>query len=266
MSEIGNQKSEIGNPPDYRLRLPALHAYRAAAGQRRALAFCDLPEFAAGLILRPLTLPALTILLARGNRFLRAPGTETLDDVLDYLWVHAPTYRPTTAPGWRRAKRRHLAPFLRALTSPLRYRLARFCWRLARPRATPGSHSIPTPAEHAAAVLTLAILEIRALLATAFADAGAPLAAPPAPIATLEAHFIHNLHTAYGWSTARIRATPLKQLFQLDRCQRRAAGETIADAGEHHLIAAHLARRQSEIDRMKSAPDASDKSASVIGH
>lgn len=237
---------------DCRTRLPAIFEYRAAAARRRAAAFCDLPDVVAGITLAALTPRTFSMLLAQGNRFICATRGETIDDVLDYLWIHAPNHTHCGIQGWQIRKRAHLAPFMRLLTHrgfffSLVGRLSRRRRRAAS--ADPSAPLAPiTRAEQAAATLVVAITDIRAVVAEAFADTTAATGRPGAPIATLEAHFIHNLAMAYQWTPERTRATPLKQLFQLDRCQRRAAGEDVVDSGEQALMAAHLARRQAALD------------------
>lgn len=227
---------------EYRTRLPAVFAYRAEATRRRAAAFCDAPESVCAVPVQPLTPRTFSMLLAMGNRFICATAGETLEDVVDYLWLHAADYTHTGVQGWSVRKRAHLAPFMRQLTQPWRAGWRGAVWKLIRGRKA-GSH-----VEHAAAVMVIAITEIRALVAEGFADTTAATGNPGAPIATLEAHFIHNMATAYGWDAERTRNTPLKQLFQLDRCQRRAAGDAVPDRGEQALMAAHLAARQAAID------------------
>ncbi len=186
------------------------------------------------------------MLLATGNRFICSREGERLEDVIDYLWFHAPNYTHCGFQGWQVRKRVHIAPFMRQLTQPWRTGWRNLVWMLLRSRKT------ATNTEHAAAVMVIAITEIRALVAEAFADTTGATGAPGSPIATLEAHFIHNMATAYQWTTERTRNTPLKQLFQLDRCQRRAAGESVPDRIEQSLMAAHLAARQAEIDKQTS--------------
>lgn len=182
------------------------------------------------------------MLLAMGNRFICATRGEEIEDVVDYLWLHAANYTHTGVQGWRVRKRMHLAPFMRQLTQPWRAGWREWVWRALRGRRT------ATHTEHAAATMVIAITEIRAIVAEAFADTTAETGTPGAPIATLEAHFIHNMATAYRWTPERTRNTPLKQLFQLHRCIRQSHGEGIVDRGEMAIMANHLAARQAALD------------------
>lgn len=220
---------------DYRLRLPELAEYRAAAVKRRAAAFCDVPEDVLCIPVQPLTPRTYSMLLAKGNRFI-VGGMPKIDDVVDYLWLHAANWTHCGVDGWELRKRQHLRP----LTVQLRQPWRRFL-RL-KPRA-----------EHAAAAMALAIVDIKRIVDEAFADTIAATGAPGAPIATLEAHFIHLMGVAYQWAPERTRVTPLKQLFQLNRCIRQARGDTVQDAGEEMILYRHLKAKNDALAAARAA-------------
>jgi hypothetical protein len=211
--------------PDQRLYLPELFAVRARANQRRALAFTDLPLSVLGVRIRPLTPRSWSMLLAIDSPFARG-GTVDGIHVLDFLWIHSPVYRSTAATGWRLAKAWALLPAL---------------WRLARPvhRAL----GLGGNADLALAALALATVEIRDLVAEAFADAPDRKAKPAAPVATLEAFLVHEFATEYGWAPDAVAAMPLARLIQLHKCLRLSRGEEPTDAEENEVLAAHLKKR-----------------------
>ncbi len=217
--------------PDHRLRLPELVAYREAAARRRAAAFCDAPDYVLGIVVQPLTPRTFSMLAAVGCHFV-CGGRPTEGDVRNWIWFHSPAWTNRQGAGWQRRKAAALRPFLRQLDAhPLLRRLTRR----------------PLDLAHYHAVMALAIADIRRLVEDAFADcpAGGP---DVAPVATMEAQLTNTFAKAYGWAPERTRATPLRQLFQLVRCIQQANGHDIADRGEQEIVAAHLRRRQAELD------------------
>lgn len=238
---------------DYRLRLPALLEYRAAACRRRAAAFAPWPDIVMGTRCLSLTAPSFSILVASGNRFV-CGGQEDFDDVLDYLWIHSPLYVPTCEPDWRPRKRRAVAPFMRLLTSRWGQFVIRFLQAFGHRHSAIGNPG-RTAAHHSAAVVTLAIVEIRAIIEEAFADFPEVAGADSTPLATLEANLLHEFSRAYpGWSPERIRALPLKQLAQLHRRIRATRGEYVTDKGEQQIKANHLRARYAALEAAQSAP------------
>ena len=162
------------------------------------------------------------MLLATENRFV-CGGAPQLEDVINYIWFHSSAYTHTGVAGWARRKRRVLRPLMLNITQSWRRLLLR------RPNY-----------EHIGATLAVAICGCRAKVNEAFADTTAAAGRPGAPIATLEAHFVHLMAASYGWLPERTRNTPLRQLFQLNRCIRQGNGEKVADPQEQEILAAHL--------------------------
>lgn len=228
----------MSQPSDQRLRLPALLEYRAQAAQRRAAAFCDAPNAILGMAIRPFTPATYSALYAMRSPFLlqRSPQIE---DVAAFIWLHSPDYCHTGIAGWHQKKTRALAPLRRQLRQPWRR------WLGMRPDR-----------DHALAVVAIASAEIIRIVDEAFADAPAAAGRPAKPLATLEAFFVHEMAVAYGWTPDRTRHTPIAQLMQLHRCIRSARGQEITDDGEDKLLAAHLRRRQQELDAQRTAANA----------
>ncbi len=199
-------------------------AYRAAAAQRRAEAFCQAPEYIAGIRVLPPSPASWSMLYAIGSRFVRG-GSPGEGDVRNYLWFHSPLYCAPSAPFFRLRKWLALEPLLRRLAPPFH-----------------------RPADRRYfAVLLVAIEQIRRHLSEAFADAPPASGRGGASLATLEAYFIHEFAMAYQWKPDRTRWTPLRQLTQLHRCIRAARGEKIIDAGEEDLLYRHLLTRNAAL-------------------
>lgn len=223
------------NPPDHRLRLPALVEYRMAAARRRAEAFCDAPLTVLGTPIHAPTPATFSAMFAMQSPFVFNARADA-GDVAAFLWLHSPDYCHTGIAGWRQRKARALRRYRFELSQPWRK------WFGLKPDRA-----------RAVAVVALCITEIERLIADAFADAPAAAGKPAKPVATLEAFFIHEFATAYGWTPERTRHTPLAQLMQLHRCIRSARGQEITDDGEDKIMAAHLAARQAKLDAEKAA-------------
>lgn len=215
---------------DQRLKLPELVAYREAASRRRAAAFCDAPDYVLGQEVRPLTPRTFSMLVAVDCHFILG-GRATEGDVRNYLWFHSPRWRHAGTPRWQSEKRRALRPLFRELASP---------WRRVL--------GLPLDMPRYAAALALAVADIRRLVEDAFADCPAG-SGDGAAIATLEAQLVSAFARELHWPADYTRNQPLRQLFQLLRCLRSARGEDVGDRGEQEILAAHLRRRQEEIDQ-----------------
>jgi hypothetical protein len=225
----------MSDTPDQRLRLPQLGEYRAAQATRRAEAFCDAPEYVLGIEVRPLTPATFSMLLATGNAFITGGKPGELD-VRNYIWLHSPLFCHIGNKDFYARRKRALRKVDVALCEPWRRRL--------RLGATPGRYY---PA------LLRAMTEIRALIESAFADAGSPSARPSKPLATLEAFFVHEFAVAYHWMPDRTRHMPLRQIIQMHRCIRAARGDEVSDEGEDNILAEHLNKRHAELMAAKAA-------------
>lgn len=226
----------MNDAPDQRLRLPALAEYRAATAQRRAEAFCDVPDHVLGIPVSPLTPRTFSMLFAVRSRFLFG-GTPLEGDVRNYVWFHSPLYANCTTPDWRRRKRRALAPLARQLgVEPWRRWLG-----------------LGVSADRYAAALALAASDINQIMDAAFADAPRAAGSRRAPLASLEASLVHECAAAYHWPPERTRSTPLRQLFQLNRCLAAASGHEVRDEGEDAILADHLARKNAELAAARAA-------------
>jgi hypothetical protein len=219
---------------DQRLKLPELVAYREAASRRRAAAFCDAPDYVLGQEVRPLTPRTFSMLVAVDCHFILG-GRATEGDVRNYLWFHSPRWCHAGTPGWQRRKAMALRPLFVELASPWRRRMG-----------------LPLDMARYAAALALAVADIRRIVEDAFADCPAS-GGDGAAIATLEAQLVAAFARELHWSPEYTRNQPLRQLFQLLRCVRAARGEEINDRGEQEILAAHLRRRQDEIDKQAAA-------------
>lgn len=223
-------------PPDQRLRLPALAEYRLTAGQRLAVAFCDLTEFVMGCEVLPITPRTFSMLMAAQNSFV-AGGQPQIGDVVDFIWFHSPNYVRTDRAGQPAIKRSAVRPFTRQLAQPWRKWLG---WMKPQPQAM---------------IMALAVCEIRALLDSTFACAGRGNSGPA--LACIEAQMIHGFAMGYQWPPERTRNTPLRQLFQLDRCLALSRGVEVRDDTESDMIAAHLMRRNAEANPERAAQEVS---------
>lgn len=162
-------------------------------------------------------------------------GRATEGDVRNYLWFHAASWCHAGTPGWQRRKAMALRPLFCQLASPWRRRMG-----------------LPLDVPRYAAALALAVADIRRIVEDAFADCPAG-GGEGAAIATLEAQLVAAFAREFRWSPEYTRNQPLRQLFQLLRCIRAARGEDINDRGEQEMLAAHLRRRQDEIDQQAAA-------------
>lgn len=226
--------SDMGIPLNSPL-YPKLLEYRRESAKRRAIAFCDAPEYVLGTEVLPLTPATFSMLVAMNSRFLGA--SEPLEaDARNYLWFHSRLYGHCGVPDWRKRKKRALRSFNWLLTRPwlrwvgLRVSVHDYC-----------------------ACLALVTGEIKTLIDDAFADAPATSGNAEKPLATLEAQLIVEFAKGLGWLPERTRHTPLRQLFQLHRCLRRARGEEIGDAGEDALHAEHIRLRNKEAQNAREA-------------
>jgi hypothetical protein len=219
---------------DQRLKLPELVAYREAASRRRAAAFCDAPDYVIGQEVRPLTPRTFSMLVAVDSHFILG-GRATEGDVRNYLWFHSPQWCHAGTPGWQRAKAMALRPLFRELASPWRRRMG-----------------LPLDLPRYQAALALAVADIRRIVEDAFADCPAG-SSDGAAIATMEAQMIASFARELHWPAEYTRHQPLRQLFQLLRCIRAARGEEVNDRGEQEILAAHLRRRQAEIEQQATA-------------
>lgn len=211
---------------DQRLHLPELFAVRARANIRRAVAFTDLPLKILGVRLRPVTVRSWSMLVAMDSPFARGGRVEGWQ-VLDFLWIHSPYYRPTSAWAWRLVKAWALAPAVARLARPGHRLLG-----LGRDR------------DWTLAALALAQVEIQDLVADAFADAPPRKASDSAPpIATLEAFLVHEFASEYGWAAEVTAALPLARAIQLHKCLRASRGESPRDVEEEEILAKHLRQK-----------------------
>jgi hypothetical protein len=214
--------------PDNRLRLPALAEYRRATAHRRAAAFCDLPDYVLGIPVLPVTPRTFSMLFAIESRFIFG-GQPMEGDVRNFLWFHSPLYANCAVAGWQGRKRRALAPLCRQLG-------------VERWRRWLG---LGISADRYAAALVLAISDINKILDDAFADAPRGKSTK-APLASLEATLIHEFAAAYDWTPERTRNTPLRQLFQLNRCVAAYSGHDVRDDGEDAILADHLLKKNAD--------------------
>lgn len=221
------------------LHIAGLAECRLQIMRRRAHAMCSGAEFLCGLRVVPTTLPIYSLLVATGNRFLFPGLTPTEKDVRDYLWFHSPHYVDSTHPGWAARKERALLPFSRQIQPPWQKLLGR-----------------KITMEWLAAVIVTCAQEISAHYESTFADATRG-AGKNAPVASLEAQFIVTFASVFHWTSEQTRAVPLRQLFQLDRALAASRGVEVREPAEDALLAAHLLRRQAEIDAAKAAETSS---------
>lgn len=226
------------------LVLPELAAYRKKVGYRQATAFCDAPEYVAGIEVLPLTPRTWSMLYAVGSPFAHG-GPISADAILTYLWFHSPSYAHAGVQGWQIRKREALRPFLLRLTQPWRK------WLLLKP--------VP---HRARAAISMAGEEIKALLNEAFADADSGNGRPGKPVATLEAFMIHNFALRYQWTPERTRNVPLRQLFQLLRCMLNSVGAEVRDSGEDEILFAHMRRRMDALNQARAIEEAKPEGAS----
>jgi hypothetical protein len=209
------------------LRLLALPAYRRHAVQRLAESFCDVPDDVLGIPVKPLTPATFTMLLATGSRFVVGKEAPAEGDVRNFIWFHSPLFAHAGQPFSKLRKWIALRRLQWKLTHPWRR------WLGMRPSA----HLYSLTLAHA-------IEEIEQLVEQAFAFmATGGGKADPVPLATLEASLVHRFASAYGWPAEQTRQTPLRQLFQLDRCILRSRGEDIKDQGYEAILEAHLRQR-----------------------
>lgn len=235
MTDLANQANvDTEDVQDYRMRLPALVEYRAAATRRRATAFCDAPEYVVGIPVMPLTPRTYSMLAAVGSHFVWG-GQPTEGDVRNYIWFHSRDWSHIGIPGWQRKKARALRPLVRQLVNPVR-RAMGFPLEIGRYGAT----------------LALAIVDIHGLIVDAFADSPGPAGKGGEAVATLEAQMVNIFAQEYHWSADVTRNVPIRQLFQFLRCLRSGRGEDIADRGEQQILSAHLRRRQELLDKKKN--------------
>lgn len=213
--------------PDYRLKLPELDELRLNKIRQRAHAFCEGAESVIGIPVKPITPATFSLLVATRSRFLTG-GLVGEGDVRNFLWFHSYDYVPTNVRGWEKRRERALRRFTLQLNRPWRRWLR-----------------LPPSAEHKAALLALAITDIRAMVTAALADAGR---GSGKPVASLQASLINNFAAAYGWSPETISNMPLRQLFQLDRAMAASRGAELRDDDEDALLAAHLRRRQAKLN------------------
>ena len=214
--------------PQY-LKLPALVEYREQAARRRAAAFCDARESVLGAHVLPITPRTYSMLYTSRSAFLFG-GDPTHDDVINFVWFHSPLFVYPDHPEWKMRKRKALRPLMLHMRQPWRRLLM-----------------LKADSNYANAALAIAITEIRKMFEDAFADAPAASQKASAPIATLEAHFVHEFSATYNWSVEHTRNTPLKRIFQLYRCIVRSRGGEICDRKEEAILANHLKRRNAEL-------------------
>jgi hypothetical protein len=175
------------------------------------------------------------MLLATGSAFFTGATPEERD-VRNYLWFHSRLYAHCGVPDWPQRKKAALRRFAHQLQNPWKRRLG---MKLDRSRYL--------------AALCLAAVEIKGFVDDAFADAPARSGRPGKPIAGLEAFFVHEFASAYGWAPERTRHTPLRQLVQLHRCIRSSRGEELTDDGEDRLLFEHLKARNAALAAKRTA-------------
>jgi hypothetical protein len=224
--------------PSKPLNLPKLGQYRAEASRRRAIAFCDAPEYVLGTKVRPLTPATFTMLYAVRNAFV-CGGQIKEHDVRNFLWFHSRLYGHCDALGLRIRKWMALRKFSLQL-SPWWCRLL----------------GASAPVHRYVATMAMACTEIQMMIDDAFADSPPSSGRPAKQIATTEAYLIHEFASAYGWAPEKTRHTPIRRLLQLLRCIRSARGEEIIDDGEDRILAEHLLRRN--IANLEARKDSSN--------
>lgn len=199
--------------------------YRTANAARRARAFIDCPDYVLGLPVRQMTLPTWTRLHACGSRFVNG-GVPLEGDIRNYLWFHSRLF--TTGIFAKPLKWLALLPF-----SAIVHRRR--------------------DEDYYCTVIAMGIVDIKNIIAETFEDAprgkNRDGSAPPA---CLEAQLIHLFVKEYGWTTEKIRTTPLAQLLQLARCF--SLDED--DEGERNIRFAHLKKRNDELAAEKAAQPA----------
>lgn len=216
----------------------ALAAASVGVPARRAHAMVPGPDRVLGLRVRPLTLPVWSRLEACDSPFIRG-GQAREGDVRNYLWFSS---RLWMRPAWWNvptfAKWCALLPFNSLLHA--RKGLTWYSFALAQ-----------------------AITDIEGIVRDAVADApraGSPDAGAPGP--ALEAQFIDFCAGRYGWSAARTRRVPLRELFQLFR----SACPPDAAAEQQSAIIAHLTRRNAELAAARAFAGVSPTRRSAGGH
>lgn len=219
------------------LVLNGLTETRRQIAVRRAHAMSDGAEEVVGIVCRPLTLKTHSLLLAHRSEFLlgRQP---TEADVRNYLWFHSPLYADSSCADWKEKKRQALSRFEFIATKPWRR------WVFLKPDVN-----------HYAAMLALAVTDIRALIDFHFMDATAG-DGRAAPCASLHAQFVAAFASSFGWSPEYTENLPLRKVFQLDRAMAKARGMELREAEEDMLLAEHLLKRQQEVNEGRKAQEA----------
>jgi len=169
-----------------------IEAARLETQARRDGAFVDIPFLASGIPIRQMCLPDFLALIAIGNAHvtgLQPPAEATASDCTQFwalhnaqlAWLLSPDFSPDASPRdafLKNLGRRDHVEFSMHIAEYLRDTFA----------------DAPTPSR---------------------AVGGAPQADPFR--VSFAARWYHRIATAYGWSRTEIRATPLRELFQLLR-------------------------------------------------
>lgn len=200
-----------------------LRDVRSKASQRRAAAFAAVPDRVLGLPLAPLTPARFSILAGSGNAFVCGGAIEPAD-VRNFVWFLWPKFDPDAPTQSKRHRWWAMACLNSRFVSP---------FKLRKKSVTAGRN------------YRQACAECKAVVDEAFADTlpsrnegnEKPIAA------TLEAQLVDMFSREYPvWPMPLpVRHTPLKQLFQLARCNDR-----------HYLgeKATYFDRDEARLDRM----------------
>lgn len=214
---------------------PEIVAARAKNARRRAAAMCVDTDIVLGIELRALCPATHSMLVTKGNAFLRG-SRPTPGDVRDYVWFHHPTFRPDDEPGRRVVMKQLERAAFRSSGLPW--------WRCRT-------------GDRLAHGYAVAIQAIEESVESTFADAPAPRDddRDNTPIgACLEAQTIHTFSKAYpSWPVEYIRWQPLRKLYQYLRTMRAERGSDDMDREEARLMVAHLRAMQAQADAERKA-------------
>lgn len=181
------------------------------------------------------------MLLADGNRFITG-GEPRESDVRNFLWYHSPHFCYPGSLFWRLRKWWALDRITTLCTQPWRqvvFAKPSFGWY--------------------AAIIAMASAEIMAICDEAFAESSRPKGRTSPPVACLEAQMIALFSEHFGWPMERTRRTPLKQLFQLERCVLKLNGAKIADDGFDALLVDFLQKANAPAIAAQKATVKSEK-------
>lgn len=191
--------------------------------QFRLECWLGIEEPICGLPMAPLTLRRLLLLVAAKNPFVRDQGEAFAWQpyhIAEFLWICSPEF--VEGPGKLAEKAR-----------------SRFYKRIGK-----RIHFLE------------AVSPIRNYVANSYFDlVGGSGSTAQAPLTGWVASIVHRMAAAYGWTVDQVFATPIRQIWQLDRCQMASDPET------YRLLENPLSDRvaMSELERLNAAAVAKRK-------